>query len=92
MIPAFAGNNAIVADDATNLIRAMLVGARAVATHDKPTGAGMPSFEWKMDDRQIAETLNYIRNTWGNAATPVKPEDVAQMRATLKARGNLAGN
>ncbi len=92
MIPAFAGNKAITADDATNLIRAMLVGARAVATHDKPTGAGMPSFEWKMDDRQIAETLTYIRNSWGNAATPVKADDVAKMRAALKARGNLAGN
>ncbi|WP_018897607.1 cytochrome c [Rhizobium sp. 2MFCol3.1] len=92
MIPAFAGNNAIMADDATNLIRAMLVGARAVATHDKPTGAGMPSFEWKMDDRQIAETLTYIRNTWGNAAAPVRPEDVAKMRQTLAARPNLATN
>lgn len=92
MIPAFAGNNAVMADDATNLIRAMLVGARAVATHDKPTGAGMPSFEWKMDDRQIAETLTYIRNTWGNAAPPVKAEEVAKMRAMLKARENLAGN
>jgi len=92
MIPAFADNKAITADDATNLIRAMLVGARAVATHDKPTAAGMPSFEWKMDDRQIAETLNYIRNTWGNAAKPVTIEDVAKMRALLKARGNLAAN
>jgi mono/diheme cytochrome c family protein len=92
MIPAFAGNNAIMADDATNLIRAMLVGARTVATHDKPTGAGMPSFEWKMDDRQIAETLTYIRNTWGNAAAPVRPEDVAKMRQTLAARPKLATN
>lgn len=90
MIPAFAGNNAIQADDATNLIRAMLVGARAVATHDKPTGAGMPSFEWKMDDRQIAETLNYIRNTWGNAAKPIDPVDVAAMRQKLGARSSLA--
>ncbi|MFK0333714.1 c-type cytochrome [Rhizobium sp. NPDC090275] len=92
MIPAFANNNAILADDATNLIRAMLVGARAVATHDKPTGAGMPSFEWKMDDRQIAETLTYIRNSWGNAAKPVQPGDVAKMRRELAARPNLTTN
>lgn len=92
MIPAFAGNSAVMADDATNLIRAMLVGARAVATHDKPTGAGMPSFEWKMDDRQIAETLTYVRNAWGNAARPVTAEEVAKMRGYLNARSNLATN
>ncbi|WP_419697247.1 c-type cytochrome (plasmid) [Mesorhizobium muleiense] len=92
MIPAFAGNNAVMADDSTNLIRAMLVGARAVATDDKPTGAGMPSFEWKMDDRQISETLTYIRNTWGNAASPVKTEDVARMREALKVRQNITAN
>jgi mono/diheme cytochrome c family protein len=90
MIPAFAGNTAIMADDPTNLLRAMLVGARAVATHDKPTGAGMPSFEWKMDDQQIAETLTYIRNAWGNAGAPVKPQDVARMRGELKARTAIA--
>lgn len=90
MIPAFAGNGAIMASDPTNLIRAMLVGARAVATHDKPTGAGMPSFEWKMDDRQVADTLTYIRNAWGNAGAPVKPQDVAHMRSELQARSAVA--
>ncbi len=30
----------------------------AAATKEKPTGAGMPSFAWKMGDRQIAETLD----------------------------------
>jgi mono/diheme cytochrome c family protein len=86
MIPAFAGNHTMVADDASNLIRAMLVGGRAVATHDKPTGAGMPSFAWKMDDRQIAETLTYVRNSWGNAAAAVQPADVAKLRQMLAAR------
>ncbi len=54
MIPAFAKNNAVIADDATNLIRAMLVGARAGCHPRQTNGAGMPSFEWKMDDQQIA--------------------------------------
>lgn len=69
-----------------------MVGGRAAATHDKPTGAGMPSFAWKMDDRQIAETLDYIRNTWGNAARPVDPAEVARLRERLGAGKNLPAN
>ncbi|TIU21792.1 MAG: cytochrome c, partial [Mesorhizobium sp.] len=45
-----------------------------------------------MDDRQISETLTYIRNTWGNAASPVKTEDVARMREALKVRQNITAN
>ncbi|ACO79514.1 dehydrogenase cytochrome c subunit [Azotobacter vinelandii CA] len=90
--PAFAGNPALQSDDATNPIHLMLVGGRAAATHDKPTGAGMPSFAWKMDDRQIAETLDYIRNTWGNAARPVDPAEVARLRERLGAGKNLPAN
>lgn len=85
MIPAFAANHTMVANDPTNLIRAMLVGGRAVSSHDKPTGAGMPSFAWKMDDTQIAGTLTYIRNSWGNTGTAVQPADVARLRQTLAA-------
>lgn len=89
MAPAFKGNHALQSDDATNLINAMLVGGRAAVTHDKRTGAGMPSFAWKMDDRQVAETLDYIRNSWGNAARPVDPAKIGALRSVLKARTKL---
>lgn len=92
MTPAFAGNHALQSDDATNMIHAMLVGSRAAATHAKPTGAGMPSFAWKMDDRQIAETLDYVRNSWGNAGRPVDPADVARLRRSLGAVSTLPAN
>lgn len=92
MTPAFAGNQALQSDDATSAIHVMLVGGRAASTHSKPTGAGMPSFAWKMDDRQIAETLDYIRNSWGNAAKPVSESEVARMRKAMKAAENLPAN
>lgn len=92
MTAAFAGNHALQSDDATSLIHVMLVGGRAAATHDKPTGAGMPSFAWKMDDRQIAETLDYVRNAWGNSAKPVDVRDVARMREALNATEHLPAN
>lgn len=92
MAPPFAGNQGLQSDDATSAIHVMLVGGRAASTHHKPTGAGMPSFAWKMDDRQIAETLDYIRNSWGNSAKPVSERDVAKMRKALDAAQNLPAN
>jgi len=70
----------------------MLVGGRAAATEEKPTGAGMPSFAWKISDRQIAETLDYIRNSWGNAAKPVDEAEVARLQSVLSARDQLPAN
>jgi len=92
MTAAFAGNRALLSDDVTSLLHVMLVGGRAASTKEKPTGAGMPSFAWKMDDRQIAETLDYIRNSWGNAAKPIDEKEVARMRAQLQAAKQLPAN
>ncbi|MES3708641.1 c-type cytochrome [Pseudomonas putida] len=89
MVTAFAGNTRITADDPTNLIHAMLKGARAPHTETLQTAAGMPSFAWKMDDRQIADMLNHVRNSWGNGAVEVSANDVAIMRSELKAHEKL---
>lgn len=90
LAPAFAGNAAMLAPDITNLSHALMVGGRAVASHENPTGAGMPSFAWKYSDAQMAEILDYVRNSWGNAAPPVDVEDIAKMRAASQAREKLA--
>lgn len=89
MVPAFAGNQRMQVDDAANLVNAMLVGARAPHTETRQTAAGMPSFAWKMNDREIADILNYMRNSWGNTATAVTQQEVAAMRTALGAREKL---
>lgn len=40
----------------------------------------------EMTDHKIAAILTYVRNTWGNAATPVLEKSVAEYRKQLKAR------
>ena len=41
----------------------------------------MPPFGTYLDDQQVAEVVNYIRSTWGNAyQDKVSPEDVAAVR------------
>ena len=34
----------------------------------------------KLSNKQIADVMNYIRNSWGNKGKIVKPDDVAKLR------------
>ncbi|AXT70706.1 cytochrome c [Vibrio sp. dhg] len=90
MVPAFANNKTIAAEDATNLIHAMLKGTRAPYTETRTTAAGMPSFAWKMSNQKIADVLNYIRNTWDESgARIINVQEVAEMRSKVEAREKL---
>ena len=80
MIPALVNNPQINADDPASLLRVILKGSDGTVTHANPTAARMPRFDWKMTDQQIAEITTYIRNSWGNAAAEVKPEEVKKAR------------
>jgi hypothetical protein len=39
-----------------------------------------------LDDKQIANVLTYVRNSWGNKAGLVTPAEVAAIRAATKDR------
>lgn len=56
-----------------------------MVTEHNLTGAGMPSFDWKLSDADIAAVLTYVRNSWGNAAPTIQAEQVARARHTLNA-------
>ncbi|WP_437882376.1 c-type cytochrome [Pseudomonas sp. LRF_L74] len=84
MITGFAGNKALLADNTDTLTSVVLGGSRAVYTHTYVTGAGMPAFDWKLDDAQIADILTFIRNSWGNAGRAVTVEEVSSMRKQLE--------
>ncbi|MBV8493791.1 MAG: cytochrome c [Alphaproteobacteria bacterium] len=83
LFPALKGSPAVQAADATNLIRIVLQGARTVATDAAPTAPGMPAFDWKLSDAQVAAVLTYIRNSWGNAAAAVSAGAVKRQRSDL---------
>lgn len=44
---------------------------------------GMPDFSGSLDDAEIAQVLSYVRSSWGNAAAPLSPDEVAAQRASL---------
>jgi mono/diheme cytochrome c family protein len=80
VFPPLAGNPNVRQPSAETLARVVLAGTHGAATKSAPTGQGMPSFAWKLDDAAIANVLTYIRNSWGNAAPPVDAGLVARMR------------
>ncbi|QCI12872.1 c-type cytochrome [Pseudomonas putida] len=89
MVTAFADNPGVRTPSGSNLIGTVLKGSKAVVTEHNLTGAGMPSFDWKLSDADIAAVLTYVRNSWGNAAPAVQAEQVARARHTLTAAKQL---
>jgi mono/diheme cytochrome c family protein len=88
LFPAVASSSLARADDPTSVIRIVLRGARSVATEKEPTGPGMPSYGWQLNDSQVADVLTYIRNSWGNASPAVSSDEVARLRASLAKRSD----
>ncbi len=44
------------------------------------SGTAMTAFGPRLDDRELAGVLTYIRNAWGNEAEPIQPADVRDAR------------
>lgn len=84
VFPPLKGSSAIQARKADTLIRVVLGGAEIPQTQVKPTAFKMPSFDDKLDNAQVAAVLSYIRNAWGNHASPVTSGQVADMRKQLR--------
>lgn len=80
LFPTLAGAPVAQQFDPTSLIRVVLQGAKSVATPTQPTGAAMPSYDWRLDDAQVAAVLTYVRNAWGNQAPAVSADDVTKAR------------
>jgi mono/diheme cytochrome c family protein len=88
LFPSVANSSMARADDPSSVIRIVLRGARSVATDKEPTAPGMPSYGWQLNDSQVANVLNYIRNSWGNAAPAVSPDAVGRLRASVAKRSD----
>lgn len=81
--PALAGNPAVLAPDATSLIRLVMQGGSSPQTLTGPKHRKMPAFSDKLTDIEIAHLLTFVRNTWGNQASAVTTRDVSTLRAKL---------
>lgn len=78
--PQLAQNPAVVSDDPSSIINVVLQGSRAPKTETAPTGMRMPGFAWRLDDQEVADVVNFIRNGWGNQASNVTVSQVKAIR------------
>ncbi|MGC5799061.1 c-type cytochrome [Sphingomonas sp. NFX23] len=83
-IPPLPGSASTQQANATGVVRVILGGARTGPTATRPSALAMPSFAWKLTDRQVADVATFVRNSWGNRASPVDEAKVKHIRKTLK--------
>ena len=50
---------------------------------------GMPNLGRSLSDDQLAKILTYARSSWGNAAPPISPEKIAELRKTVPVEGPM---
>ena len=83
LFPALKGASIVQSKNPLTVIRLILDGGHSVSVRGGRTSAGMPSFGWKLSDKQIAAVASYVRSSWGNAASPVSPDDVGDLRQVV---------
>lgn len=80
--PALAGNTSALDPIGINATRAVLLGGFAPATAAHPRPYSMPPFAQQLGDDEVAAVVSYVRQSWGNHASMVRPEQVSRYRHT----------
>jgi mono/diheme cytochrome c family protein len=78
--PALAGNPGVLDPDPSSLINMTLNGSLRLLSTDGPATTNMPYFRQLLNDQQIADVLTYIRSSWGNSASSINAQQVAEIR------------
>ncbi len=77
--PPLPDNANLQSADPLSTLRVTLDGAQSITTPRAPNTGSMPAYA-KWSDQEIADVTTYIRNSWGNAAPAVTPDQVAKAR------------
>jgi mono/diheme cytochrome c family protein len=79
--PPLAGSEWLNTESAEKAIRIVLNGLNGpIEVQGKQFNNSMVPWRDILSDEQIANVLTYVRSEWGNKASPVKPEQVKQVR------------
>jgi mono/diheme cytochrome c family protein len=78
--PPLPGNANLQSSNPSSTLRIILDGAQTVTTPRAPNTGSMPAYAGKLSDQEIADVATYIRNSWGNVAPPVTPDQVKKAR------------
>ena len=78
-----------VTDDTERLIKLTLYGLTGpLEVNGKKYDGQVPMtpFGGMLNDAEVAAVLTYVRNSFGNAAAPIQPEEVQKVRAKQPGR------
>ena len=89
VFPRLAGNGVVQASNALSLISIVLQGSTTPRTAGAPAQFTMPSFAWRLSDREIADLASFVRGSWGNHASQITAAEVSRAR---KASGSPAAD
>ncbi len=80
MFPPLAGNRDVTGN-VDKVAHTVLYGLNDVpiSVSGKQYKGTMPPWKGTLSNTDIADVVTYIRSSWGNKATPIKPEDVAKI-------------
>ena len=87
--PPLAGSDWVSEAEPGRLIRIVLNGLQgSINVNGKSYNGTMVPWKDQLTDKEVAAVLSYVRGNkdWGNKYPPVKPEQVAAVRAKLKDR------
>src|SRR5688572_12959838 len=85
--PPLAGSDWALEEGPNRIIKLILNGIQGpITVNGQPFNNAMPPWRDIMTDEQIAAVATYIRSTWGNKASPVKPEEVKAQRDASASR------
>ena len=82
IFPALDDNSAVYSRHADSVLQITLSGGRMPDTPHDRMAFTMPEFI-NLSDEDVAEVVNYIRNSWTNEASKIDVNDVVQMRHFL---------
>jgi mono/diheme cytochrome c family protein len=80
--PNLAGDTLVMGRSPETVIRIVLQGAQSAKTANATVTYSMPGFG-ALKDKDIADVTTFIRNAWGNKASPVSEKDVKALRKAL---------
>jgi mono/diheme cytochrome c family protein len=85
--PPFAGSEWVVADSVGRLVRIPLQGLNGpIKVKGVEWNLAMPAMGAALSDEDLAALLSYMRNSWGNKASIVTPEQVKAIRTATASR------
>jgi mono/diheme cytochrome c family protein/glucose/arabinose dehydrogenase len=86
--PPLTGNNWVLGNEDRLIKLALkgLLGPIEVAGKNYPGQVPMTPFGGLLNDDELAAVLTYVRNSFGNQASPILPDQVKKVRAATKSK------